>query len=227
MVVILLSFNFFNVIFCYNEINFFHDYNCYLLVYIMFFVLLNYLFLFIIKFFQKINLNYKLIEFKCCFFPLLILIIQLIPSLFLFFETIFFLDDFFLRLKITGHQWYWSYEFSDLVNYGFDSYIKEFDFMDLGGEIFLDVDNRLILPNNLLVRLVGSSSDVIHSWGIPNFFLKMDVISGIMSVYSFNFEVLGIFFGQCSEICGVNHSFIPIMVEVVLFDFFKLNLLSY
>lgn len=55
----------------------------------------------------------------------------------------------------------------------------------------------------------------------------MDVISGIMSVYSFNFEVLGIFFGQCSEICGVNHSFIPIMVEVVLFDFFKLNLLSY
>ena len=227
MVVILLSFNFFNVIFCYNEINFFHDYNCYLLVYIMFFVLFNYLFLFIIKFYQKINLNYKLIEFKCCFFPLLILIIQLIPSLFLFFETIFFLDDFFLRLKITGHQWYWSYEFSDLVNYGFDSYIKEFDFMDLGGEIFLDVDNRLILPNNLLVRLVGSSSDVIHSWGIPNFFLKMDVISGIMSVYSFNFEVLGVFFGQCSEICGVNHSFIPIMVEVVLFDFFKLNLLSY
>lgn len=207
--------------------NFFHDYNCYLLVYVIFFVVLNYLFLFLISFSQKINLNYKLIEFKCCFFPLLILVIQLIPSLFLFFETIFLLDDFFLSLKIMGHQWYWSYEFGDLVNYGFDSYIKEFDFLDLGGEIFLDVDNRLVLPSNLLIRIVGSSSDVIHSWGLPNFFLKIDVMSGIITVFSVNFEILGMFFGQCSEICGINHSFIPIIVEIVLFDFFKLNLLSY
>jgi heme/copper-type cytochrome/quinol oxidase subunit 2 len=65
------------------------------------------------------------------------------------------------------------------------------------------VDNRLVLPNDLLIRFVASSSDVIHSWALPNFFLKMDVMSGILTVFNFNFEVLGIFYGQCSEICGV------------------------
>jgi len=105
--------------------------------------------------------------------------------------------------------------------------MKEFEFLNLGDEVFLEVDNRLILPNNLLIRFVATSSDVIHSWSLPNFFLKIDVISGIITVINFNFDILGLFFGQCSEICGINHSFIPIVVEVSLFNFFKLYLFSY
>lgn len=95
--------------------------------------------------------------------------------------------------------------------------------MLLGDNFFLTPDNRLVLPYNLLIRFVVTSSDVIHSWGVPIFFLKLDAISGVIRVLNFSIDVLGVFFGQCSEICGVNHSFIPIIVEVVLFDFFKSN----
>lgn len=105
--------------------------------------------------------------------------------------------------------------------------MKDFEYLFLGDEIFLEVDNHLIVPNDILIRFVATSSDVIHSWGLPNFFLKLDVMSGIISVFNFNFNLLGIFFGQCSEICGANHSFIPIVLEIVLFDFFKLILISY
>nr|QZL13631.1 cytochrome c oxidase subunit II [Meloidogyne exigua] len=209
------------MIFCLNDLNFFHDYNCFLLVFIMVFIIFNYVFLMNIFFFQKMNLCYKVVEMKCCLFPLFILILQLIPSLFLFFEMIFFFEDYFFTLKIIGHQWYWSYEYSDFFNFSFDSYMKEFEYFFLGDEMYLEVDNNLILPNNILIRFVGTSSDVIHAWSLPNFFLKMDVMSGIMSVINNNFNLLGLFFGQCSEICGVNHSFMPIVLEVVLFDFFK------
>jgi heme/copper-type cytochrome/quinol oxidase subunit 2 len=105
--------------------------------------------------------------------------------------------------------------------------MKDIEYLILGDEIFLEVDNHLVLPNDILVRLVATSSDVIHSWGLPNFFLKFDVISGVIRVINFNFNLLGIFFGQCSEICGANHSFIPIVLDVVLFDFFKFILISY
>nr|CDI40119.2 cytochrome c oxidase subunit II [Meloidogyne graminicola] len=215
------------MIFSNNELNFFHDYNCFLLVFIMMFISMNYIFVINIMFFQKINLSYKNVELKCCFFPLLILVLQLIPSLFLFFEMIFFFEDYFLTLKIIGHQWYWSYEYGDFFSLGFDSYMKDFEYLFLGDEMFLEVDNHLIVPNDMLIRFVATSSDVIHSWGLPNFFLKLDVMSGIMSVFNFNFNLLGIFFGQCSEICGANHSFMPIVLEIVLFDFFKLILISY
>lgn len=172
-------------------------------------------------------LSYKLIELKCCFFPLVIIVFQLIPSLFLFFEIIYFFEDYFLTLKIIGHQWYWSYEYSDFLDLFFDSYIKEFEYLILGDNWFLEVDNHLVLPNDLLIRFVATSSDVIHAWSLPNFFIKMDVISGIIRVINFKYDLLGIFFGQCSEICGVNHSFMPIIIEVVLFDFFKISLISF
>lgn len=101
---ILLNFSLIRTVFGGGEINFFHDYNCYLLVNIIFFISINYFFLFKNNFSQKIILSYKIIEFFCCFFPLIILVIQLIPSLFLFFDIIYFLEDFFLSLKIIGHQ---------------------------------------------------------------------------------------------------------------------------
>nr|YP_009122970.1 cytochrome c oxidase subunit II [Meloidogyne enterolobii]AJK90854.1 cytochrome c oxidase subunit II [Meloidogyne enterolobii] len=222
----LLNFNLISILFSYSEMNFFHDYNCYLLVYIMIFIIYCYLFFMGNLFFQKILLNYKMVEFKCCLLPFLILLMQLFPSLMLFFEMIFFLEDYNLTVKVMGHQWYWTYEYSDLFNFSFDSYMLNIEYLMLGSEMFMEVDNRLILPNDLLIRFVCSSTDVIHAWVLPMFFLKTDVMSGLMTVFSFNFDILGLFYGQCSEICGVNHSFMPILVEVTLFDFFKLNLLT-
>jgi len=126
-----------------------------------------------------------------------------------------------LNLKIIAHQWYWSYEYSDFKNVLFDSYIKNIDIFELGDLRLLEVDNRCILPCNINVRFCISSLDVIHSWTIFNYFIKLDAISGIISIFYFNFPMVGIFFGQCSEICGANHSFIPIVLEITLFDMYK------
>lgn len=88
------------------------------------------------------------------------------------------------------------------------------------------MDNRLVIPYIIPIRLILTSADVLHSWALPSFFLKLDVISGVLRVIDIKFDRIGIFYGQCSEICGANHSFIPIVVEVTLFDFFKNWLLS-
>lgn len=95
------------------------------------------------------------------------------------------------------------------------------DLFFLGDNRMLEVDNRLVLPVNFFIRFVLTSSDVIHSWSIPVFFLKLDVISGLLNIINFSFDLVGVFYGQCSEICGLNHSFIPIVLELTLFDFFK------
>lgn len=133
----------------------------------------------------------------------------------------------FLRVKIRGHQWYWTYEICDFLGLEYDSYIKGLDYYILGDSKFLEVDNRLILPVNYYIHFILRSSDVIHSWALPRFFIKLDVLSGIITVFDFFFNLIGIFFGQCSEICGANHSFIPIVVELVLFDFFKFWVLNF
>lgn len=101
---ILLSFNLFGVIFSYNDLNFFHDYNCFLLVFVLVFIIFIYLFLGVASFGCNLSLSHKRVELNCCGFPFLILIIQLIPRLLLFFDIIFFFEDYFLRLKIIGHQ---------------------------------------------------------------------------------------------------------------------------
>lgn len=109
----------------------------------------------------------------------------------------------------------------DNLGFEFDSYILYDDYFFLGNYRLLEVDNRLVLPVDFFIRLILISSDVIHSWSLAPFFLKLDVIRGLLNVLNFNFEMVGIFYGQCSEICGANHSFIPIVLELTLFDFFK------
>lgn len=103
----------------------------------------------------------------------------------------------------------------------FDSYIKPVEDLVLGDYRLLIVDNRLVLPVDLFIRLIITSSDVIHAWSVPRYFLKLDAVSGNLTVINYSFNTLGLFFGQCSEICGANHSFIPIILEVTLFNFFK------
>jgi len=153
------------------------------------------------------------IEFIWTICPALILIFIAIPSL----QTLYILEDIFkvnLVIKSVGYQWYWSYEYRNFLNLEFDSYLTESKFR------LLDTDNSLVVPLNSYICIVVTGSDVIHSWRIPSLGLKTDAIPGRLNQIIFLARRCGIFFGQCSEICGVNHRFIPIKLEVVPLKYF-------
>lgn len=213
---LLIFFSFFSVWF-----DWFHNFNCFLLLFIIFFIFFIFFFIFLFFFTLKLNLSYGLLEFWICFFPVFFLIFQVLPSIFLLFILNFsnFCVD--LRIKVIAHQWYWSYELGDGLGFFFDSYIFNIDSFFLGDFRLVETDNRLIIPSNFFIRFILTSFDVIHSWSLPIFFLKIDVISGLLNVIEFFFDQIGIFYGQCSEICGTNHSFIPIVIELILVDSFK------
>ena len=126
-----------------------------------------------------------------------------------------------ISLKVIGHQWYWSYEYGDFIdtNTGkgiiFDSYIVAEDDLSLGGLRLLEVDHRVKLPLNQHIRVLVSSADVLHSWAVPSLGVKIDACPGRLNQVSLYLLRKGVFYGQCSEICGVNHGFIPIVVESV------------
>lgn len=185
-------------------------------------------FLFFGSFFFKLDgVEYRFGEFFCSLLPVFILFFQIVPSLYLlyFFGLLGCCYD--LSLKIVGHQWYWSYSYGDFDFIDFDSYCKFVDSLDYGDFRSLDVDNRCVLPCNVNICFCLTSADVIHSWTIFNMGIKLDAISGVLGSFYFSFPVVGIYFGQCSEICGVNHSFMPIVLEVTLFSLFKLWCFSF
>lgn len=157
----------------------------------------------------------------CRIFPTLILLFQIVPSLSLLYYYGLINIDSNLTVKVTGHQWYWSYEYRDIPGLEFDSYIKSVDQLELGEPRLLEVDNRCVLPLDTNIRFCITSADVIHSWTLPSISIKLDAISGILCVLNYRFPNLGIFYGQCSEICGANHRFIPIVLEISLVDNFK------
>jgi len=163
--------------------------------------------------------EHQLIEFLWTLFPGVILIFLAIPSL----KTLYFLDESifrFLTLKILGHQWYWSYEYSDFKDFSFDSYIVPTNDLKIGQFRLLESSNVLILPMKIITRLLISSTDVIHSWTIPRIGVKVDAMPGRLN-QAFCFPLFsGNFYGQCSEICGTLHSFIPIKLEVVSLKIF-------
>lgn len=116
-------------------------------------------------------------------------------------------------MKVIGHQWYWSYEYGDFINFEFDSYIIPANSIELNHFRLLDVDNRIILPYNSQIRLIVTAADVIHSWTVPALRVKIDATPGRLNQVSFLINRTGLLFGQCSEICGANHSFMPITLE--------------
>lgn len=120
-----------------------------------------------------------------------------------------------VRVKAIGHQWYWSYEYSDFPSVEYDSYIIPTDDLKLGEFRLLEVDNRIVVPIQLEIRLLVTAADVIHSWTIPALGIKIDGIPGRLNQLGFTVRRPGVFYGQCSEICGANHTFIPIALEAV------------
>jgi cytochrome c oxidase subunit 2 len=150
--------------------------------------------------------------------PAFILLIIAIPS----FSLLYSLDETInpsITLKVIGHQWYWSYEYSDATleeeGLNFDSYMLAQNDLTLGAFRLLEVDNRIILPTNTHVRLLVTSADVLHSWAVPSLGLKIDACPGRLSQASLFIQREGTFYGQCSEICGINHGFMPIVVKAV------------
>lgn len=152
--------------------------------------------------------------------PALILMIIAVPS----FALLFSMDEIIdpaITLKVVGHQWYWSYEYSDYCSLeggeslNFDSYMVPEDDLTCGGLRLLEVDNRLVLPINTHIRVAVTAADVLHSWAVPSFGVKVDACPGRLNQTSMFIKRPGVYYGQCSEICGVNHGFMPIAVEAV------------
>lgn len=151
--------------------------------------------------------------------PVFILLAIAGPSL----KVLYLLDDPFnpnLTIKAVGHQWYWSYEYSDFPDLRFDSYIIPSDESNLINNRLLEADNVLVAPLNTQIRVIATSADVIHAWTIPTLGVKADAVPGRLNQIIFFINRPGIFYGQCSEICGANHSFIPIKLEAVPIPFF-------
>jgi cytochrome c oxidase subunit 2 len=163
----------------------------------------------------------SILEIIWTIIPALILILIAIPS----FALLYSLDEVIdpeITLKVIGHQWYWSYEYSDLISetetpiaIAFDSYMINTDELQFGSFRLLEVDNRVVLPIDTHIRLLITAADVLHSWAIPSFGVKLDGCPGRLSQASLFVKRPGYFYGQCSEICGVNHAFMPIVVESV------------
>jgi cytochrome c oxidase subunit 2 len=147
--------------------------------------------------------------------PALILIAIAFPSL----RLLYLIDEVInpaLTIKIIGHQWYWSTEYSDFTeNNSFDSFMITTDELQDGQLRLLEVDNRILVPVDTSIRVIVTSADVIHSFGVPSLGVKVDAIPGRLNETSFFINRPGVFYGQCSELCGVLHGFMPIVIEAV------------
>ncbi len=197
-----------------EQLIFFHDHA--LLILILITTLVGYFIIRLVtnKFVNRYLLDGQIIEIIWTVLPAVILIILALPSL----RLLYLIDETTeprITLKTVGHQWYWSYEYSDFRDIEFDSYITPTNRLEEGEFRLLEVDNRVVLPYLTQVRLLVTAGDVIHSWTIPSLGIKADAIPGRLNQLNVFFNRPGIFYGQCSEICGANHSFMPIRVEAV------------
>nr|QLC45447.1 cytochrome c oxidase subunit 2 [Taeniochorista nigrita] len=197
-----------------EQLTFFHDHT--MLIVIMITVMVGYLMgsLFFNQYTNRYLLESQGIEVIWTILPAITLIFIALPSL----RLLYLLDevsDPSITLKTVGHQWYWSYEYSDFIALEFDSYMIPTNELDNNGFRLLDVDNRAVLPMNTQIRMLVSAADVLHSWTIPALGVKVDATPGRLNQTSFLINRPGLFFGQCSEICGANHSFMPIVIESV------------
>ena len=121
-----------------------------------------------------------------------------------------------ITIKATGHQWYWEYEYPDQGGFSYDSVmLTDAEAATRGSPKLLDVDNRVVVPVGSVVKVLTTAADVIHSFAMPAFWVKMDAVPGRVNETWFKVERPGVYFGQCSELCGTKHAFMPIAIEVV------------
>lgn len=195
-----------------EQIAFFHDHSIIIITIITIITIYIIINIIINKFTRRSIIEGQEIEFIWTIIPAITLIFIAIPSLHLLYLT----DEIFnsqISIKVLGHQWYWSYEYSDF-NKEFDSFIIPESDINLNSIRLLETDNNLVIPINTNIKFLISSTDVIHSWTIPSLGLKIDAIPGRLNQCFSSSNRPGLYFGQCSEICGANHRFIPISIEI-------------
>jgi len=195
-----------------EQLIFFHDHTIIILILIT--SLISYVFIILIfnSYQNRFLIEGQEIETIWTILPAIILIFIAFPSL----RLLYLLDEInnpSITLKTIGHQWYWSYEYSDFPNIEFDSFMlpeKEISQFRL-----LDVSNHTVVPLNTQIRTLISAADVLHAWTVPALGVKVDAVPGRLNQTSFILTRSGLWYGQCSEICGANHRFIPIVLESV------------
>jgi cytochrome c oxidase subunit 2 len=161
------------------------------------------------------NTHNTMLEIIWTVVPVGILILIAIPSFrLLYFEDVIPPAD--LTIKAIGKQWYWTYEYPDNGNFTFDALmLKDEDAAQKGEPRLLGADNHVVVPVDKVVRVLTTGADVIHSWAVPAFGVKMDAVPGRINQTWFKAQRVGIFYGQCSQLCGARHAYMPIEVEVV------------
>ena len=197
----------------------FHDFLLVIITVIALFVLVLLLYV-AVRFNEKANpvpsktTHNSLLEVLWTVIPVIILVVIAVPS----FKLLYYQDrieNADMTLKVIGHQWYWSYEYPDHGNFGFDSVLVPEDELEEGQPRLLAVDNKVVLPVDTNIRLLYTSEDVIHAWAIPALIQKIDAVPGRTNENWMRINKEGTYYGQCSELCGVNHGFMPIVVEAV------------
>lgn len=155
-----------------------------------------------------------LIEIVWTIIPVIILCFISVPSFELLREDTD-IDPSEMTIKIVGHQWYWEYVYPDNGGFKFDSYMLDSKKLSVGQKRLLDVDNRVVIPQGTTIRFIVTAADVLHSFAVPSFGVKVDAVPGRVNETYVNVPSTGLYYGQCSEICGVNHGFMPIAIQVV------------
>nr|AIT58399.1 cytochrome c oxidase subunit 2 [Coptotermes acinaciformis acinaciformis] len=202
-----------------EQLVFFHDHV--LMIMLMITTTVSYMMITLIRNKQtsRFMLEGQMIETTWTIAPAIILVFIAMPSL----RLLYLMDEVHnpsLTLKAVGHQWYWSYEYSDFTKLEFDSYMIPQEEQQESTFRLLDTDNRIVLPMNSPIRMIVTAADVLHSWTIPSLGVKTDATPGRLNQTSFSISRPGILYGQCSEICGANHSLLPITIESVPAKYF-------
>jgi len=163
---------------------------------------------------QKFSHN-SLIEVLWTVIPVIVLVIIAIPS----FRLLYYMDrttEAEMTIKAIGHQWYWSYEYPELgEDFTFDAFMLAEDELEEGQLRMLETDESVVVPVDTNIRLLVTADDVLHAWTIPSFGIKIDAVPGRINEGWFRVDAEGIYYGQCSELCGREHAFMPIRVKAV------------
>nr|YP_009312038.1 cytochrome c oxidase subunit II [Folifer brevifilis]BAV71305.1 cytochrome c oxidase subunit II [Folifer brevifilis] len=197
-----------------EELLHFHDHALMIVFLISAFVLYIIIAMASTKLTNKLILDSQEIEIVWTILPAVILILIALPSL----RILYLMDEIndpHLTIKAMGHQWYWSYEYTDYEDLAFDAYMVPTQDLTPGQFRLLETDHRMVIPMKSPIRILVSAEDVLHSWAVPSMGVKMDAVPGRLNQTALLCSRPGVYYGQCSEICGANHSFMPIVIETV------------
>nr|YP_010956994.1 cytochrome c oxidase subunit II [Citharichthys arctifrons]WMY90178.1 cytochrome c oxidase subunit II [Citharichthys arctifrons] len=203
-----------------EELIHFHDHALMIVILISTMVLYIIVAMVTAKVTDKFILDSQEIEIIWTILPAIVLILIALPSL----RLLYLMDEVnnpHLTVKAIGHQWYWSYEYTDYEDLAFDAYMVPTQDLTPGQFRLLETDHRMVVPAESPIRVLVSAEDVLHSWALPALGVKVDAVPGRLNQTTFIVTRPGVFYGQCSEICGANHSFMPIVVESVPLEHFE------